>query len=124
MTAKKTLVLVVDDDEAVRESLKFSLELEGLGVGLCKTGEELVEHPQLASAECLVLDFKMPEMDGIAVIKTVRALGFATPAIVITGHATAVLRQLAADVGAHAVLQKPLDGSVLLDCIREAIGLP
>ncbi|MCE7028046.1 response regulator [Jiella avicenniae] len=121
MTAEKTLVLVVDDDEAVRESLKFSLELEGLGVGLCKAGEELVEHPHLPVAKCLVLDFKMPEMDGIAVIEAVRALGFAMPAIIITGHSTAVLRQRAADVGAHAVLQKPLIGTILFDCIRQAI---
>ena len=123
MTAEKILVLVVDDDEAVRESLKFALELEGLGVSLCRAGEELVGHPHLAVAQCLVLDFKMPEMDGIAVIKAVRSLGFATPAIIITGHATAVLRQRAADVGAHAVLQKPLIGTVLLDCIRQAVQL-
>lgn len=121
MTADKTLILVVDDDEAVRESLKFALELEGLWVSLCQAGEELFVHPHLPLAKCLVLDFKMPEMDGIAVMRRVRALGFQLPTILITGHATAVLRQRAAEVGAHAVLQKPLVGSVLSDCIRQAV---
>ncbi len=123
MTADTTHILVVDDDEAVRESLKFALELEGLQVSLCRAGEELLVHPHLSVAKCLVIDFRMPEMDGIAVIQAVRSRGFALPAILITGHATAVLRQRADEVGAHALLQKPLAGTDLLDCIRQAIRL-
>ncbi|NDW07112.1 response regulator [Jiella pacifica] len=123
MTAEKTLVLVVDDDEAVRESLKFSLELDGLWVGVCKAGEELFVHPHLSAAKCVVIDIKMPDMDGISVLKALRLLGLKLPAILITGHATAALRRRAIEAGACAVLQKPLLGTVLPDCIREAIQL-
>ena len=121
MARKKIVVVVVDDDEAVRDALKFALELEGLRVGLCRTGQELFVHPDLALASCLVLDFKMPDLDGIAVFEGVRARGFQLPAILITGHSTAALKVRAAAAGTHAVLQKPLVGSTLLDAIRAAI---
>ncbi|MEX6508602.1 response regulator [Jiella sp. M17.18] len=120
MRQDKTLILVVDDDEAVRESLKFSLELEGVEVGLCQAGQELFSHPRLAAAKCLVLDFKMPDIDGIGVLQTLRERGITLPAILITGHATAALRQRAAEAGAIDVLQKPLLGTVLFDSIRQA----
>ncbi|MCB8838578.1 response regulator [Aurantimonas sp. VKM B-3413] len=121
MTAAKTMILVVDDDEAVRESLKFALELEGLEVNLCSDGEDVFLHPALALAKCLVIDFKMPELDGIEVLQGLRSRGLNLPAILITGHATSALRQRAASAGALAVLQKPLIGTVLLDSIRQAV---
>ena len=121
MSKDKTLVLVLDDDEAVRDLLKFALELEGLDVRLCGAGEELLLHPDLGAAKCLILDFKMPEMDGIEVLDRLRAKGIRLPVVLITGHATAALRSRAAEAGVLSVLQKPLLGNVLLDSIRGAV---
>ena len=60
MYARSHVVLVVDDDLAVRESLKFALELEGLEVHACAGGADLLDHPQLMHAACLVVDYQMP----------------------------------------------------------------
>lgn len=123
MKTDEALVLVVDDDQAVRESIKFSLEIEGLPVAVIETGEDLLAHPHLAAAKCLVLDFKMSAMDGITVLRGVRSLGFEQPAVMITANATANLRQQAAEAGMYAVLEKPLRGTILLDTIRKAMRL-
>ena len=68
MPTVKPIIIVVDDDPAVRDSLKFSLELEGLTVHTCDSGKSLLDHPQLKQAGCVVLDYKMPEMDGFEVL--------------------------------------------------------
>ena len=121
MSKERALIIVVNDDEAVREALKFALELDGLDVKVCAAGDELFLHPDLGSAKCLVLDFRMPEMDGIEVLDGLRSRGIRLPVILITGHATPALRKRALQAGVVHVLQKPLLDNVLLDSIRGAM---
>lgn len=120
MRAEEKIVLVVDDDRAVRESLKFALELEGLVVGACDGGPALLCHPDLAKAVCLVLDHKMPAMDGLAVMGELAARGITIPTILITAPVTEPLRQRAQKAGAFAVLEKPLLDNVLIQNVRRA----
>ncbi|MEF2549944.1 response regulator [Aurantimonas sp. A2-1-M11] len=123
MKREKRLILLVDDDLAVRESLKFALELDDLSVSLCGTGEELLLHGELGSACCLVLDYQMPGMDGLDVLDALRAKGLTVPVILITGYATETLRRRADKAGVMRLLEKPLVDSALLDSIRQAIRL-
>lgn len=116
---RKLRVLVVDDDKAVRESLKFTLELEGLAVEIHASGRDMMSG--MTEADCLVLDYKMPGMDGLAVLAALAAHNVKIPTILITAPVTELIRRAARRAGAFSVLEKPLTGGVLLENIRDAV---
>ena len=116
------IVLVVDDDAAVRSSLKFALEIEGLKVRLYHSAAALLAEAALPPYGCLVVDYRMPAMDGLELIETLRARNVAMPAILITGRANKLLRSRAARSGIRLVLEKPLSDSTLLDSIRSSLA--
>jgi two-component system response regulator FixJ len=122
MPQNQGTVLIVDDDAAVRSSLKFALEVEGLKVRLYDGAEALLADGDLPSCGCLVVDYRMPVMDGLALIDAMRARNVAMPAILITGRANKQLRCLAAKSGVREVLEKPLSDGALVDSIRSAMA--
>jgi FixJ family two-component response regulator len=115
----KIVILVVDDDSAVRRALKFSLEVEGFTVHTCRDGEDLLAHPALKSSDCIVLDYKMPGMDGLTVLEKLGAAKIDTPVIFISGPVSRNLREQAMKAGARLVLEKPLFDKSLLEKIHE-----
>ena len=115
------LVLVVDDDRAVRESLKFALELEGFNVHACDGGPDLMACPYLPQADCLVLDYHMPGMDGFAVLDALKARGLDIPVIFITGRVNDALRRRAAAAGVRHVVEKPLLDCTLIESINDVL---
>jgi FixJ family two-component response regulator len=119
MSSKKTVIVVVDDDPAVRKALKFSLELDEFEVHVCESGEKLFDHPALRSCNCIVLDYKMPTMDGLEVLEGLAAAKIATPVIFITGPLTRGLRERALRMGASLVMEKPLLDRALTERIHE-----
>jgi two-component system response regulator FixJ len=122
MTETGDVVLVVDSDLAVRESLKFALEIEGFAVHLCANGPELLAHRELRLADCLVLDDKMPLMDGASVLDRLAEGNFRVPVILMTGHATDSLRRRAVLAGVRHVLEKPFLNGALVDSIHDVLG--
>ena len=116
------IIMVVDDDEAVRESIKFALELEGLTVIACGSGAELLAHPDLNLAGCLVLDYRMPDMDGFQVVDRLAEHQVKVPIILITSPVTESFRRRAKAVGVRVVLEKPLLNGALVKGIQEALG--
>jgi two-component system, LuxR family, response regulator FixJ len=116
------VVIVIDDDLAVRNSLKFSLEIEGLTVRGYATGAELLSAGDLALCNCLVVDQNMPGMNGLDLIALVRARKIAAPAILITSHPSPSLRDRAQKAGVP-IVEKPLLGNALLDKIRDVVGI-
>ena len=72
-TKTKIVAFVVDDDPAVRDALRFSLELQGLTAHTCSSGEGLLAHRALAESDCIVLDYKMPGMNGLDVLEELAA---------------------------------------------------
>jgi two-component system response regulator FixJ len=116
------VVIIIDDDFAVRNSLKFSLEIEGLTVRSYATGAELLSAGDLALCNCLVVDQNMPGMNGLDLITLLRARHFAAPAILITSHPSSSLRERAQQAGVP-IVEKPLLGNALLDKIRDAVGI-
>jgi two-component system, LuxR family, response regulator FixJ len=120
MSAGKKTVLVVDDDRAVRESLKFDLELEGLVVETFDCGASLLRDARLAGADCVVLDCKMPGMDGFAVLGELAARGITAPVILITAPLTETLRRRAKKAEVFAILEKPLLDDILIQNVRSA----
>jgi two-component system, LuxR family, response regulator FixJ len=115
------VLLVVDDDVAVLNSLKFHLEIEGFEVRLYASAEALLHEPDLPSSGCLLIDYLIPEMTGLELLAKLRSNGVALPAILITSHPGHTLRQNAAQAGV-AIIEKPLLGNRLTETIRSAVA--
>lgn len=115
------LVIVVDDDLAVCELLKFSLELEGFAVRTYRSGAELFDEDGFDACKCFVIDQRMPAMTGMELIAKLRDRKILTPAILIISHPSAALSARAATASVP-IVEKPLLGNALVDRIREACG--
>ena len=114
-------VLVVDDDPAVRNSLMFSLQVEGFCVRAYASGGELLSDPDLPNIGCLVIDQRMPDMSGLDLVASLRARHVALPAILTTTNPNAAVQRRAADAGVP-VVEKPLLGDALSRHIRAALA--
>ena len=115
----KSVIIVVDDDTAVCNSLKFSLEIEGFLVRLYANGSELLGERDIPRCSCLVVDHRLPGMAGLDLIFKLREQSVSAPAILITSHPTAELARRAA--GANVpIVEKPLLGNSLMERIRDA----
>ncbi|MFZ5780581.1 MAG: response regulator transcription factor [Pseudomonadota bacterium] len=116
------IILVVDDDAAVRAALKFSLEVEGFNVRLYDGGQAVLSDGKLPVRGCLVIDYRMPDIDGLELIDKLRGRGVTLPAILISGRVTKQLREVAARSGVACVLEKPLSDSALVENIRGVLA--
>jgi FixJ family two-component response regulator len=116
-----TLVLV-DDDPAVLNALRFAFETEGYVVAAFKDAETLLAalKPPREFA-CLVLDQRLAGMSGLALLSALRARDVAAPAILITTHPPTSLRKAAESAGVE-IVEKPLLGRVLADKVRQAVA--
>ncbi len=119
LVKSRELVVVVDDDPAVRNSLKFSLEIEGFIVRTYANSAELLDARDLQICSCLVIDQRMPGMSGLDLIDRLRERHISVPAILITSHPTAFLSQRAARADIP-IVEKPLLGNALVHEIRGA----
>jgi FixJ family two-component response regulator len=115
------LVIVVDDDLWVRDSLKFLLEAEGFAVRAYPGGLELLNDTELPRGGCLVTDQNMPGMKGLDLVAQLRARDVAVPAILITSDPTAAVSERAAKAGI-AIMEKPFLGAALIDRIRDLLS--
>jgi two-component system, LuxR family, response regulator FixJ len=115
------VIIVVDDDPAVCNSLKFSLELEGFSVRTFGSASELLDSSDVAHGRCYVVDQKMPDMAGMELIAKLRAKKVSAPAILITSQPSGILTRLAAQSNI-SIVEKPLLGNALLERIRDACG--
>ena len=114
-------VLVVDDDAAVRNALKFALESEGFQVGTYENASALLVETEPPGPSCLVLDYRMPSIDGLQLFEMLRDRGWNVPTILITAHANGQLRRTAEQLGIDRVLEKPLSNGDLADEIRQLL---
>jgi len=124
MSPVSEIVLVVDDDAAVRAALKFVLEVEGFRVRLYDSPEAVLDDPELPQRACLVVDYRMPRIDGIELVALLRERQVTLPAILISARVNNQLHRLAERSGMAGVLEKPLSDAALVDSIRSALGPP
>lgn len=117
----RSVVLVVDHDPAVRNSLKFALEIEGFSVKVYATATALLAEPDMPQRGCVVLDYNLPGMNGLDLLQSLREHHVKLPAILVTSHPTPTVRHRALSAGVH-VIEKPLLNDTLLRCIRAALG--
>ena len=118
------MIYVVHDDYDVRTSLRFLLETEGFDVRTFRSGVALLGSSTRNRADCLVIDYKMAELDGLELVQRLRRLQVSTPIILITGYPDADISAKASSAGVRQVLLKPNLEDSLIDCVRNAIDAP
>lgn len=115
------LVYIVDDDEPLRDSLRWLLESAGYRVVTYSTAERFLHECEPGAAACLVLDVRLPAMSGLELQQELNRAGETLPVIFITGHADERTVLEALKNGAFHVLQKPFQDAQLLDSIEQAV---
>ena len=117
----KPAVYVVDDDADVLGSLRFLLETDGFDVRTFRSGAALLNAVRRTGVDCFVIDYKMPDMNGIDLAGRLRTRDIAAPVILITGYPDENISAKAAAAGVRHVLLKPLLDESLAKRIRGAI---
>ena len=112
------VIAVVDDDPAVCNSLKFSLEVEGFAVRSYRSGAEFLGADNFRDCSCFIVDQRMPGMSGMELIAELRERNVVTPAILIISQLNKVLSARAAEAGVP-IIEKPFLNNALVDKIRE-----
>ena len=115
------VVHVVDDDEAVRESLGFLLRTAGLAVATHESAAAFLDQLPNVKSGCVITDVRMPDISGIELIRRLKACHSGLPVIVITGHGDVPLAVEAMKSGALDFLEKPFDDEALLNAVRAAL---
>jgi len=119
--AADVVVHVIDDDDAVRESLTFLLKTAGLAVRTYENATAFLHDDPKAKSGCVVTDVRMPDISGIDLLHRLRELHVALPVIVITGHGDVPLAVEAMKAGALDFLEKPFDDDALLNAVNAAL---
>lgn len=111
------MIVIVEDDPAVRRSLQMLLLANGHEVRTHASGAALLADKRPDAPDCLITDYRLSGMDGIALLQTLRAQGWECPAILITAFASAPLRDSAIAAGFQLVFEKPLRQHALADAV-------
>jgi two-component system response regulator FixJ len=117
------IVHVVDDDDAVRDSVQLLLEAHGFAVTAYVSGDEFIDRMTATPGGCLLIDVRMPGRGGLEVQEELRARGIALPVVVITGHGDVPLAVRAMKAGAADFVEKPFSDEVILASIRRALAM-
>jgi len=118
----KPRVLVIDDEEAVRSSLRMIFEYEGYEVVLAANGPAGLKMAEQDTPDLVFLDIKMPQMDGLEVLKQIKGKEPSPPVVILSGHGTVKTAVEAVKLGAFDFIEKPPDSERLLIVARNALG--
>ena len=116
------IVSVVDDDESLRRSLRNLLSSVGFRVETFASAEAFLQSAHQEQTGCLVLDLRMPGMDGLGLLRYLSGTGSRIPTVILTAHGDDEARQRSMQAGAVAFLSKPFNGNALLDAVRTALA--
>jgi len=121
--ATKDLIAVVDDDESIRRSTTFLIESFGFRAAAFASAESFLESGQLQDTSCLILDVRLPGMNGFELQKEIAAAGYGVPIVFITSYGSTESRGRAMQAGAVAFLSKPFRDEQLLQTLRSALRI-
>ncbi|MDB5471971.1 MAG: response regulator [Caulobacter sp.] len=116
------MVHIVDDDEAMRDSLQFLLESADLAARTYDSAVSFLDALPTLEPGCLLTDVRMPQINGLEMVRRVKAAGIDLPVIVMTGHADLALAIEAMRAGVVDFLEKPFEDEALLSALRSALG--
>jgi two-component system, LuxR family, response regulator FixJ len=117
------VIYVAEDDQPLRHSLVELLEEAGYGVCAYATAEELLENAAVAAPGCVISDVRMPGIDGLTLLRRLRAKGSPLPLILITGHGDVSMAVTAMKAGVVDFLEKPFEAEALLAAVEAALRL-
>lgn len=120
---RQPTIFVVDDDEAMRDSIHWLLESENLDTRMFSCASDFVASCEPDEEGCLLLDVRMPGMSGMELLEVLKYSGIALPVIIITGHGDVPMAVRALKHGAFDFIQKPFSAQDLLDRINAALEL-
>lgn len=115
---RRCTVLVSDDDPGVRRGLLLMLRGQGYAVTGYTTGSALLADPRAQEANCVILDYRMPDIDGLVLLERLRRQGFRGAAVLISGFYDEDLERRAREAGFNEVIPKPVIGRAVLEAIR------
>lgn len=117
-------ILLVEDEPAVRRSLQLLLHARGYDIRSYASSAAMFADPLANEAICLVTDYRMPEMDGLEVLQSLRARGWRGPAILVTAYGSPDLVERALKEGFSVVFEKPLYEHALADAVARLTAPP
>ncbi|MBI4903899.1 MAG: response regulator [Acidobacteria bacterium] len=115
------MIAVVDDDESIRDSTRTLLRSSGYQVSTFESAERFLNSDATAQAECVILDVRMPGMDGLELQRRLNASQAGIPIIFVTAHSDGRTRRLAMDHGAVDFLFKPFSANELVSAVQTAL---
>jgi FixJ family two-component response regulator len=121
MTSSQIIVMIVDDDDSIRQAVRRLMKSYGFAVETFASADEFLGSDRLAKTSCLILDIHMPGMNGLELQKRVVASGFVVPIIFITAFTDDRARTQAMNAGAAGYLAKPFSDDELLSCIHSVL---
>ncbi len=121
-TQPELAVFVVDDDEAMRDSLDFLLSSAGCAVRTFEAAERLLEALADGNCGCVVSDVRMPGVDGLELLRRIKAARPGLPVVIITGHGDVPLAVEAMKLGAADFVEKPFDDERLIAVVQAALA--
>lgn len=114
------LIHLIDDDDAVRRSAGFMLKTSGYRVRSYDSGDALLKEASVLEPGCILLDIRMPGMDGLQVQEALKERGIPFPVVIMTGHGDVTLAVQAMKAGAIDFIEKPFEKAVLLGAMEQA----
>ncbi|WP_404714332.1 response regulator transcription factor [Sphingomonas sp. MMS24-J13] len=120
--ADRRLIHIIDDEDAIRRSASFMLKTSGFAVETWESGVAFLKEVRHAPPGAILLDVRMPEMDGLEVQQALNDRGVAMPVIVLTGHGDISIAVRAMKAGAVDFIEKPFEKALLLNAIEAAFA--
>jgi two-component system, LuxR family, response regulator FixJ len=122
MPVEASIVHVIDDDDAARDSLAFMLGTAKIDVKTYESATAFLAVASNVKSGCIITDVRMPDISGIDLLRRLKELAIDVPVIVVTGHGDVPLAVEAMKIGAAEFLEKPFDDEVLLNAVRSALN--
>ena len=119
----KSKLLVIDDEPAIRDTMRMLLEYDGFEVLVAGSGLEGLAMVERDNPDLVFLDVKMPGMDGLEVLSRLRALNESLPVVIVSAHGSTTTALEAGRLGAFRFIEKPLSKDYVLDAVREGLEL-
>lgn len=114
-------VYIIDDDRLARESLKWLIESAGLPVQVYDSGLAFLDEVDTGMAGCVLLDVRMPDINGMELYTRLKQRGVLMPVIIVTGHADVAMAVRAMKAGAYDFIEKPYNDALMLERVQSAI---
>jgi two-component system response regulator FixJ len=118
----QAVVYIIDDDRLARESLKWLIESAGQAVRVFENGTAFLDQYQVGDRGCVVLDVRMPDINGMELHARLRERGADIPVIIVTGHADVAMAVRAMKAGAWDFIEKPYNDALMLERVQGAIA--